>query len=236
MNITQKPGNKKIIFKKYIPKNIYQYNRINCKENADLNNYNNFQNNPENQEEEEQIDYNNEQNEEEEEYYEGEENIEEEDENENNYYSNYNKEKQFSKYNNVELENNKNISFNNTKNTNSEIIIPKYYRNNPLIYKGNLPKRKIHRNLREENPLKSVAQKICNIVIKGDESKGQKNKIKENSQKNFDMKESEDNDEYLRIMMNIMKMKKNNHRMKKNIMRNMKKMKKMNKELKIYKI
>ena len=195
MNITQKPGNKKIIFKKYIPKNIYQYNQINYKENADLNNYNNFQNNPENQEEEEQIDYNNEQNEEEEEYYEGEENIEE-DENENNYYSNYNKEKQFSKYNNVELENNKNISFNDTKNTNSEIIIPKYYRNNPLIYKGNLPKRKIHRNLREENPLKSVAQKICNIVIKGDESKGQKNKIKENSQKNFDMKESEDNDEY----------------------------------------
>ena len=28
MNITQKPGNKKIIFKKYIPKNMYQYNQI----------------------------------------------------------------------------------------------------------------------------------------------------------------------------------------------------------------
>ena len=217
MNITQKPGNKKIIFKKYIPQNMYQYRQLNYKEKENLNDYNNFEDNQENQEEDEQMDYNNEHNEEEEEYFEGEENREEEEEdninnndliinsnyqkindNENNYY---NKEKQFYNYNNPEPENSKDIYQienipNNNNNNKNDLIIPKYYRNNPLIYKGNIPKRKIHRNLREENPLKSVAQKICNIVIKGNEPKEGKNKMKENSQKNFNTKGPEDNEEY----------------------------------------
>ena len=48
---------------------------------------------------------------------------------------------------------------------------PKYYRNNPLVKKGNIQKQKLYMGNREENPLKSVAQKICNIIIKGDDTK-----------------------------------------------------------------
>ena len=53
---------------------------------------------------------------------------------------------------------------------------PKYYRNNPLVKKGNIHRQKIYMGSREENPLKSVAQKICNIVIKGGQTKMHKNK------------------------------------------------------------
>ena len=55
---------------------------------------------------------------------------------------------------------------------------PKYYRNNPLVKKGHYQKQKLFMGNREENPLKSVAQKICNIVIKGDKNKKNKNKEK----------------------------------------------------------
>ena len=51
---------------------------------------------------------------------------------------------------------------------------PKYYRNNPLVKKGNMHRQKLYMAKREENPLKSVAQKICNIVIKGDKTKKKK--------------------------------------------------------------
>ena len=55
---------------------------------------------------------------------------------------------------------------------------PKYYRNNPLVKKGHIQRQKLYMGNREENPLKSVAQKICNIVIKGDKNKNNKNKEK----------------------------------------------------------
>ena len=57
---------------------------------------------------------------------------------------------------------------------------PKYYRNNPLVKKGNIQRQKLYMGNREENPLKSVAQKICNIVIKEDK----KNKNKKNKENN----------------------------------------------------
>ena len=56
-----------------------------------------------------------------------------------------------------------------------EEFTPKHYRNNPLVRKGNFPIKKMKMGT-VENPLKSVAQKICNILIKGDENKKIKNK------------------------------------------------------------
>ena len=56
------------------------------------------------------------------------------------------------------------------------IYTPKYYRNKPIKVNESLPKRKMYIN-REENPLKSVAQKICNIVISADKNKKNNNNL-----------------------------------------------------------
>lgn len=84
------------------------------------------------------------------------------------------------KYENLQISNN--YGNNNNKeyyeeNEGKEIpdITPKYYRNNPLVKKGNVQKPKMYLN-KIGNPLKTVAQKICNIVIKGQKKK--KSKIK----------------------------------------------------------
>ena len=63
MKIRQNPKGQKIIYKKNIPQNMYQYNQLNYPEKEDDNVYN--QNNQEFEENEEQFNYNNEQNEEE---------------------------------------------------------------------------------------------------------------------------------------------------------------------------
>jgi hypothetical protein len=63
-------------------------------------------------------------------------------------------------YNNNENNNNNNDEFQ------KEVFTPKYYRNNPLVHKGNKKMQKLHMGNREENTLKSVAQKICNYCYK----------------------------------------------------------------------
>ena len=82
------------------------------------------------------------------------------------------------KYNQKNIQNNykinNNTNYENENDNYEEEYTPKYYRNNPLVRKGNIQRKKLHMG-REENPLKSVAQKICNIVIKGDDSKKNKN-------------------------------------------------------------
>ena len=79
MKISQNPKGQKIIYKKNIPSNMYQYNQINYQENEDINDYN--QNNHEYEEDEEHSNNNNIQNDEEEYYEEDEGENEEEDEN-----------------------------------------------------------------------------------------------------------------------------------------------------------
>ena len=188
MKISQNPKGQKIIYKKNIPSNMYQYNQINYQENEDINDYN--QNNPEYEEDEEHSNTNNIQNDEEEYYEEDEGENEEEDEN-NIPNENQNK---YYRQKNPNINQNENMMNNNND---KDIAIPKYYRNNPLVYKGDILKKKIHRNLREENPLKSVAQKICNIVIKGDKSNKDKNKTNNiNAKKEPDLNAFEDNEEF----------------------------------------
>ena len=188
MKISQNPKGQKIIYKKNIPSNMYQCNQINYQENEDINDYN--QNNHEYEEDEEHSNNNNIQNDEEEYYEEDEGENEEEDEN-NIPNENQNK---YYRQKNPNINQNENMMNNNND---KDIAMPKYYRNNPLVYKGDILKKKIHRNLREENPLKSVAQKICNIVIKGDKSNKDKNKTNNiNAKKEPDLNAFEDNEEF----------------------------------------
>ena len=68
---------------------------------------------------------------------------------------------------NEEEEDNNDQEENDDKDTNLENKkSPKYHRNNILIHKSNIHKKKINRSQREENPLKSVAQKIKNSTLK----------------------------------------------------------------------
>ena len=64
------------------------------------------------------------------------------------------------KYNQKNIENNyktnNNTNYENENNNYEVEYTPKYYRNNPLVRKGNIQRKKIHMG-REENPLKSVA-------------------------------------------------------------------------------
>ena len=83
------------------------------------------------------------------------------------------------------LKNNQNSenNINNNEEEQKDIFTPKYYRNNPLVRKGNIQMKKILMGNREENPLKSVAQKICNINIKGDNNTHKYKKSYENIKK-----------------------------------------------------
>ena len=212
----QKPNNPKMIYKKNFPQNMYLY-----QSNYEVKEPDNFNNNRDNEgkEEHEIIDYNNEEDEEEEEYFE-EENEEEEDNsdykdinmdnkyqkrydnhNQNKYYNNYySNQINYSNNNNNNLEqinskNNNIYQIENNPNSNSpNIAFPKFYRNNPIIYKGKNQNRKKIRNIREENPLKSVAQKICNIVIKGEPTKKEKNKENKIIKKSYDINDLQDNE------------------------------------------
>ena len=94
------------------------------------------------------------------------------------------------KYSGKESKNYKNINNREGDEDHEEQeFTPKYYRNNPLVKKGNIQRQKLYMGNREENPLKSVAQKICNIVIKGEKNKKNKNKEKNevNRQKEIEL-------------------------------------------------
>ena len=73
---------------------------------------------------------------------------------------------------------------------------PKYYRNNNLIHKGNAQKRKIFRSSREENPLKSVAQKLCNTAFEEEQTKKEKDKT-EYDNTNNDLDNLGENEDYI---------------------------------------
>ena len=81
--------------------------------------------------------------------------------------------------------NNKNMNEQNQKRSS-----PKYHRNNALIHKSNIRKKKIYRSQREENPLKSVAQKIKNSTLKNEKIDSDKDNNEENEQS-----ENEENEE-----------------------------------------
>ena len=70
--------------------------------------------------------------------------------------------------NNLKFNGKNNIENDDEEKEQKPEFTPKYYRNNPLVKKGNMQRQKLYMAKREENPLKSVAQKICNIVIKGE--------------------------------------------------------------------
>ena len=82
----------------------------------------------------------------------------------------------------------------NDNNNNNTRPTPKYYRNNNLIHKGINQKRKLNRSSREENPLKSVAQKLRNEALKN--NKKEKEKLEFDNDTSNDINNLEENEGY----------------------------------------
>lgn len=67
---------------------------------------------------------------------------------------------------------NEHVDENNEHDNYVEEFTPKFNGNNPLVKKGDITRKKLHMEI-EENPLKSVANKICNIKIYRDKNENE---------------------------------------------------------------
>ena len=179
--------NQKFIYKKNIPKKNFNLNKIKSVEKEDK-----YRSIPDNNEFEDENFKNKkyQQN-----YFDEEEEYVEEDDDNNIYNTNYNT-IQANHYFKYKI--NDYINYIEKKRNINEVFSPKFYRNNPLIRNGNINKKKIRINLREENPLKSVAKKICNIAIKSNEYKNKNNLFQKNNNKiSIEFNDEDDeNEEY----------------------------------------